>query len=219
MASAPCPSRDTVPPLPADSVCCCCRVFIRCGLRWLASVVARDAVPQAQELPQERCLELAKQRHVRTVLGPDQDGEERDQQQLMQVMAGIILPRVDNLGEAGDELFRCGASTLKPAFRVQPQLDRQRSPSTVICGSSILALGLRRVPRPVSLMPNQTGDPARKVSAPRRRSHMNNRIRASLVALALMAVPLLLGMAAPVQAQVMVGGAPMYDNKDIIVTA
>ena len=48
---------------------------------------------------------------------------------------------------------------------------------------------------------------------------MNNRIRASLVALALMAVPLLLGMAAPVQAQVMVGGAPMYDNKDIIVTA
>lgn len=31
-------------------------------------VVAGNAVPQAQKLPQERFLDLAEQRHVRTVL-------------------------------------------------------------------------------------------------------------------------------------------------------
>jgi len=98
-------------------------------------VVARDAVPQTQELPQERRLDLAKQRHVRTVLAAGQHGAERDQQQFMQVMAGVILPRVNDLGKAGDELFHGRASTLNPTFRGQPRHSRQPSPSTVICDS------------------------------------------------------------------------------------
>ncbi len=48
---------------------------------------------------------------------------------------------------------------------------------------------------------------------------MNNRIRAAVVAKALIAAPLMLGLAAPAFAQVMVGGAPMYANKDIIDNA
>src|SRR3954454_18836222 len=54
-------------------------------------VMAMDAVPQAQELPQERFLDRAEQRHVRAILAAGQYGAERDQQQFMQIMAGIIL--------------------------------------------------------------------------------------------------------------------------------
>ena len=46
-----------------------------------------------------------------------------------------------------------------------------------------------------------------------------NLIRAALVAQALIAAPLMLGLAAPAHAQVMVGGAPMYASKDIIDNA
>src|SRR3954464_520783 len=76
--------------------------------------MARDAVPQAQELPQERLLDRAEQRHVRAILAAGQYGAERDQQQFMQIMAGIILPRVNDLGKAGDEFFHGRASTLNP---------------------------------------------------------------------------------------------------------
>src|SRR5215217_8470912 len=76
--------------------------------------MARDAVPQAQELPQERFLDRAEQRHVRAILAAGQYGAERDQQQFMQIMAGIVLPRVNDLGKAGDEVFHGRASTLNP---------------------------------------------------------------------------------------------------------
>src|SRR5205085_11418805 len=76
--------------------------------------MARDAVPQAQELPQERFLDRAEQRHVRAILAAGQYGAERNQQQFMQIMAGIILPRVNDLGKAGDEFFHGRASTLNP---------------------------------------------------------------------------------------------------------
>ncbi len=48
---------------------------------------------------------------------------------------------------------------------------------------------------------------------------MNKHIRAAVIAQALIAGPLLLGFAAPAHAEVMVGGAPMYANKDIIDNA
>ncbi len=96
-------------------------------------VMARDAVPQAQELPQERRLELAEQRHVRTILAAGQHGAERNQQQLMQIVAGIILPGINHLGKAGDELFHGRASTLNAALKGQPRFGQQPSPSMVIC--------------------------------------------------------------------------------------
>lgn len=77
-------------------------------------VVAGDAVPQAKELPQERLLNFADQRHVRAVLAAGQHGAECDQQKLMQVVAGILPPGIDDLGEAGDEFFHSRASTLNP---------------------------------------------------------------------------------------------------------
>src|SRR3954453_16424478 len=76
--------------------------------------MARDAVPQAQELPQERFLDRAEQRHVRAILAAGQYGAERDQQQFMQIMAGIILPRGNDFGKAGDEFFHGRASTRNP---------------------------------------------------------------------------------------------------------
>ena len=76
--------------------------------------MARDAVPQAKELPQERLLDLSEQRHVRAILAAGQYGAECDQQDLMQIMAGIILPRISDFGKAGDELFHDRASALRP---------------------------------------------------------------------------------------------------------
>src|SRR4051812_35784074 len=78
--------------------------------------MAGDAVPQAQELPQERFLDRAEQRHVRAILAAGQYGAERDQQQFMQIMAGIILPRGNDLRKAGDEIFHGRGSTLNPRF-------------------------------------------------------------------------------------------------------
>ena len=46
-----------------------------------------------------------------------------------------------------------------------------------------------------------------------------NRMRVALLAHALVAGPMLLGFAVPAHAQVMVGGAPMYANKDIVDNA
>ena len=48
---------------------------------------------------------------------------------------------------------------------------------------------------------------------------MNKHIRAAFVAQALIAAPLLMGIASAAHAEVMVGGAPMYANKDIIDNA
>jgi len=59
--------------------------------------------------------------------------------------------------------------------------------------------------------------PVREATAPK--GTQMNLIRAALVAQALIAAPLMLGLAAPAHAQVMVGGAPMYANKDIIDNA
>ena len=42
-------------------------------------VVARSAMPQAQELPQKRFLRSAEQRHVRTILRATQNRTQRDQ--------------------------------------------------------------------------------------------------------------------------------------------
>ncbi len=68
-------------------------------------VMAGDPVPQAKELPRERLLGRAEQRHVRAILAAAQHGAERDQKQFVQVVAGIIPPRVSDFGKTGDELF------------------------------------------------------------------------------------------------------------------
>src|SRR5215213_8946932 len=94
--------------------------------------MARDAVPQAQELPQERFLDRAEQRHVRAILAAGQYGAERDQQQFMQIMAGNNLPRDKDIGKAGDEFFHGRASTLNPRLESSyaspstPRLQHQR---------------------------------------------------------------------------------------------
>jgi len=59
--------------------------------------------------------------------------------------------------------------------------------------------------------------PVHEATAPK--GTQMNLIRAALVAQALIAAPLMLGLAAPAHAQVIVGGAPMYANKDIIDNA
>src|SRR5918997_158692 len=68
-------------------------------------VMAGRAMTQAQKLAQVRRFDLSEQRHVRAILAARQQSAERDHQQLMQVVAGFVLPWVHNLGQAGDELF------------------------------------------------------------------------------------------------------------------
>ena len=74
---------------------------------------------QAQKLAQVRRFDLPEQRHVRAILAAGQHSAERDHQQLMQVVAGIVLSWVHNLGKAGDELFHRAASALDCTPRLQ----------------------------------------------------------------------------------------------------
>src|SRR3954454_24478927 len=81
--------------------------------------MAARAMTQAQKLAQVRRFDLSEQRHVRAILAARQQGAERDYQQLMQIVAGIVLSWVHNLGKAGDELFHRAASALDCTPRLQ----------------------------------------------------------------------------------------------------
>src|SRR5688500_3482084 len=124
--------------------------------------MARDAVPQAQELPQERFLDRAEQRHVRAILAAGQYGAARDQQQFMQIMAGIILPRVNDLGKAGDEFFHGRASTLNPRLEsshASPSNPRLQPPAPY----AIALPPMTRIPLPACRAPYPGG--SRRVPA------------------------------------------------------
>src|SRR4051812_37136928 len=126
--------------------------------------MARDAVPQAQELPQERFLDRAEQRHVRAILAAGQYGAERDQQQFMQIMAGIILPRVNDLGKAGDEFFHGRASTLNPRLEsshASPSNPRLQPPApyAIALGALVRALPIAKVKCKVPLAAHRRGNP------------------------------------------------------------
>src|SRR5215217_9765906 len=82
--------------------------------------MAGRAMTQAQKLAQVRRFDLSKQRHVRAILAARQQSAERNHQQLMQIVPGIVLSWVHNLGEAGDELFHGAASALDCTPRLQP---------------------------------------------------------------------------------------------------
>jgi len=110
-------------------------------------VMAGNAMAQAKELTQarakrcerERRLGVAKQPHVRAILASAQHGAERNQQDLMQVVADILLPRVADLGKTGDEIFHLTASTLTPILEIQDQPASQplSQPHTPICDSPV----------------------------------------------------------------------------------
>ncbi len=84
---------------------------------------------QAEKLPQGRLLRLAKQRHVGAILATAEHGAQRDHQNLMQIVTGIVLPRIGDLGKAGDELFHRAASGLNPTLGIQPKPAPQPKPS------------------------------------------------------------------------------------------
>src|SRR3954464_13607794 len=108
-------------------------------------VMAGSAMPQAQILAQVRRFDLSEQRHVRAILAARQQSAERDHQQLMQVVAGIVLPWVHNLGEAGDELFHGAASALDCTPRLQPcPLHR----NSRVQASALYAIALASTPTP-----------------------------------------------------------------------
>jgi hypothetical protein len=68
-------------------------------------VMARDAVAQAQELPQKGLLGPAEQRHVGTILAATQRRAQADHQDLEQIVAGVGLSRILEIREAGFELL------------------------------------------------------------------------------------------------------------------
>ncbi len=92
---------------------------------------------QAEELPQERLLGVAKQFHVRAIFASAQHGAERDHQDLMQVVADILLPRVANPSKTGDQILHLTDSTLTPIFEIQDQPMSQplSQPPMLICDS------------------------------------------------------------------------------------
>src|SRR5215213_6367621 len=85
-------------------------------------VMAGRAMTQAQKLAQVRRFDLPEQRHVRAILATRQQSAERNHQQLMQVVASIVLSWVQNLGKAGDERFHRTASALDctPSLQLWP---------------------------------------------------------------------------------------------------
>ena len=82
-------------------------------------VVAGDAVLQTQELAQERPFGPAKGLHVGAVFATAQHAAEGDDQNLVKVVADVILPGVGDLGETRDELFHAGAPGLNPSVGIQ----------------------------------------------------------------------------------------------------
>jgi hypothetical protein len=82
--------------------------------------VAGDAVPQTQELAQERLLRLAKQRHVRAVLAATQQSAQRDDQHLVQIVTDVVLPGINDRRKARDKLFHGTPPALNPMVGIQP---------------------------------------------------------------------------------------------------
>ena len=83
--------------------------------------MAGDAMLQAQKLLQKRPLRPAKDLHVRAILTAAQHGAKGDYQNLIEVVTDILLARVGNLGETGDELFHAGhAPQSNPNVGIQP---------------------------------------------------------------------------------------------------
>jgi hypothetical protein len=82
-------------------------------------VMTGDRVLEAQKLTQKGLFGPAKDFHVRAILATAQHGAEGDNQNLMEVVTDILLPRVGNLGEAGDELVHAGAPRLNPSVGIQ----------------------------------------------------------------------------------------------------
>jgi hypothetical protein len=94
-------------------------------------VVARDAMVQAQELPQERLLRLPEQRHVRAVLAAAEHRAERDDQQLVQVVTGIRAARVVNTREARNEILHGLTLRSIPCFESIHPRPRKPKPSRI----------------------------------------------------------------------------------------
>src|SRR3954452_2201851 len=102
-------------------------------------IMAGRAMAQAQKLAQVRRFDLPEQRHVRAILAARQQSTERDHQQLMQVVAGIVPAWVHNFGKAGDELFHRAASALDRTARLQPcSLPPQHPPTSANVSTSAI---------------------------------------------------------------------------------
>jgi hypothetical protein len=71
-------------------------------------VVLGDAVLQTQVLALERPFGPAKRLHVGAVFATAQQTAQREDQNLVEVVADVNLPRVRDLGETRDELFHAG---------------------------------------------------------------------------------------------------------------
>ena len=63
-------------------------------------VVARNAVPQCQELAEERLFRPAKQSHVRAIFSPAQDRAKRDHQQFEEIVTGVVVARILQIRKA-----------------------------------------------------------------------------------------------------------------------
>ena len=90
-------------------------------------VVAGDAVLQAQELAQERPFGPAKDLHIRAVFATAQQAAQRDDQNLVEVVANVILPGVRDLGETRDELFHAGQPWLNPRVGIHSARRKPKS--------------------------------------------------------------------------------------------
>jgi hypothetical protein len=114
---------DTTTPEAGEAGCECNR--IKQPENPAEGVVAGNAVLEGEKLPQERLFCLTEQRHVGAILAAAQHGAQRNHQNLMQVMAGIVLPRIGELGKAGGKLFHRAASGLNPTLGIHLPLAPQ----------------------------------------------------------------------------------------------
>src|SRR4051812_28367876 len=105
-------------------------------------IMAGNAVTQTQKLAQERLFYLPEQRHVRAILAARQHGAERDHQQFMQVVAGIVVSWAHTPAKAGDDLSQGAASALNSALRIQPSTPHHplSYPASAKCDSPDLLL-------------------------------------------------------------------------------
>lgn len=89
-------------------------------------VMARNPMLELQNLSQEHLLGPAEQRHIRAVLAAAQPRAQCNQQNLMQVMARVILARVRQIRKTAGKCFQ-----RRTSFRT-PQSESKPTPQSTI---------------------------------------------------------------------------------------
>jgi len=100
-------------------------------------IVTGNAVLQAQEPPQQQLLGTAETLHIRGTLGPAQHGGQSDEQDVQQIVACVVRPRIAQPSE-----------NLPEFAHVTPLANRESPSESTFVANATLALKSYAIPLP-----------------------------------------------------------------------